>query len=275
MTYASVLVHVQTGPDGAATLHCARAIADEFEATLIGIGAQAVPPPPFSDPLGTLAGDWVSAMRDTVEDNLKQAQRAFRAASANLSKPAIWECGMQLPGPAVARAARGADLVVIGLPQKERDDPFTTVRPGDLALEAGRPVLVAPHGCPPLDAKHILVAWKDTRESRRAMADAIPLLQRAEDVLVVEVCGHDEERDAKIRTGDVAAALVRHGVNAKAKVVMHDPAGAHEILHQASLIGADLIVAGAYGHSRLGEWMFGGVTRDLLAYTDRYLLLSH
>lgn len=275
MSYASILVHVQTQPESQGALHTARDLAQRFEATLIGVAAQAVPPAPFSDPLGNIASEWTMAMRDTVADNLKEAERTFRKACENLVKPAIFESGMQLPGPAVARAARAADLVVVNLPNSSHRDPFAAVAPGDLALEAGRPVLVVPEGLRELEGRQIVLAWKDSREARRAMIDALPFLVRAEEVLVLEVCAPDEERDAKIRTDDVAAALARHGVKARAKVVAHEPADAHQILRQASIMGADLIVSGAYGHSRLGEWIFGGVTRDLLAHTDRYLLLSH
>jgi nucleotide-binding universal stress UspA family protein len=210
-----------------------------------------------------------------VEKRLQDARLVFTEASANLAKPAIWESGMQLPGPAIARACRAADLVVIGLPDKAASDPYSVVRPGDLAIEAGRPVLIVPNVPEALTARRIVLAWKDSREARRAMTDALPLFKRAEEVLVVEICAPEDEDDAKIRTRDVAAALARHGVNAVAKVEAHATPSAHQILRQASLIGADLIVCGAYGHSRLGEWVFGGVTRDLLAQTDRYLLFSH
>ena len=94
------------------------------------------------------------------------------------------------------------------------------------------------------------------------VADAMPFFERAEKVLVLEVCGEKDEADAAVRTEAVAQALRRHGVAAAAQVAAHKPADGHEILRQASLFGADLIVAGAYGHSRLGEWAFGhGVTR--------------
>jgi nucleotide-binding universal stress UspA family protein len=272
MSYASILVHVQTDPPGAAALECACAVAERFEATLVGIGVQAVPPAPFSDP-ATLAGDWFVLMREAVEKNLKNAARRFKYATQNLAKPTIWECGLQLPGPAIARAARAADLIVACRP--EHNDPFSFVNPGDLVIESGRPVLVPPPNATPLHARQVVLAWKDTREARRALSDAMPFFEKAEEVLVLEVCHADDEADAKIRTDDVVAALARHGITAQGRVVVHEPADAHQILRQASIFGADLIVAGGYGHSRLGERVFGGVTRDLLEHADRYVLLSH
>ena len=274
MTYAAVLVQVQTTPQGADALRCARELAVRFEASLIGVGVQTAAPPPFADP-SSLVGEWVVAMRESVENNLTVAEAMFAQAGANLAKPTVWESGIQLPGPAIARAARGADLIVAAKPAKGHDDPFTTVRPGDLAIEAGRPVLIPPHDAPPLEAKRIVLAWKDTREARRAMSDAMPFFKRAEQVLVLEVCSADQEADATLRTADVVAALSRHGVSAGARVVVHEPADAHQILRHAGIFAADLIVAGAYGHARLGELVFGGVTHQLLEQADRYVLLSH
>jgi len=95
-------------------------------------------------------------------------------------------------------------------------------------------------------------------------------------VLVVEICEDESTEDARIRTEDVAEALRDRGVKAEAKVIAsgHDGAGA-QILDATTAFRSDLIVLGCYGHSRLGEWVFGGVTRDLLAQDDMYLLLSH
>ena len=116
------------------------------------------------------------------------------------------------------------------------------------------------------------MAWKDEREARRALSDSIPFLEASEGVLVLEVCDEDGLDDARIRTDDVVAALGRRKIAAEPKVTLH----AHEtasqrILEEATDFGADLIVLGCYGHSRLGEWVFGGVTRDLLAQDNVYV----
>jgi len=144
-----------------------------------------------------------------------------------------------------------------------------------LALTCGRPVLSAPPSAPPLQAKHVMLAWKDTREARRAMSDALPFLKQAEAVLVAQVCESVDAPDATIAVDDVVTALKRHGVKAEGKVTCDHPASGAEIVRQAKLFGADLVVLGCYGHTRFGEWMFGGVTRDLLRQDEVYLLLSH
>src|SRR5262245_2945565 len=123
MTYAGVIVHAQANAAGAARLRCAREIADRFDATLVGVGAQAIPPAPFADPNGSLSAEWFTAMRAEIDGELKAARAAFLDVACNLGKPAIWECGMQLPGPALARASRAADVIVASAPADGRVDP--------------------------------------------------------------------------------------------------------------------------------------------------------
>jgi nucleotide-binding universal stress UspA family protein len=121
-----------------------------------------------------------------------------------------------------------------------------------------------------------MIAWKDTRESRRAVADALPFLRRADDVMLVEVCEHGAEAQSEQHIGDVANYLARHQIKVAAKAFLHtERPVAEELLRFARDERADLIVSGAYGHSRLGEWIFGGVTRDLLATSPLCCLLSH
>jgi nucleotide-binding universal stress UspA family protein len=275
MTYAAIVAHVQATPQSEAVLRCARELAVRFDAELVGVGAQGVPPIPDSDPTGVAANVWATQYRDSIEDMLKEAGRVFRLAGEGLSKPPIWTSGVESPAVAVLRALISADLAVIGSTAGRRSDPFGLVQPGELVVAAGRPILVVPGDAKPLAATRIVIAWKNTREARRATTDALPFLKRAENVLVLEVRDPRKDSETKSRTGEVVVGLARHGVRANAMVVDHEPAGAAEILRQAEIFGADLIVSGAYGHSRLGEAVFGGVTRDLLEQADRYLLLSH
>jgi nucleotide-binding universal stress UspA family protein len=141
---------------------------------------------------------------------------------------------------------------------------------GDLVMDAGRPVLFVPPSVNHLSAKRVVVAWKDTREARRAVWDSMPFLKRAAEVSVVAI----DSEDAGAR--DVAAYLGCHGVLA---TVLTRPeteiAAAVKIIHIAQQEGADLIVCGAYGHSRAREWAFGGVTRDLLDGSPLCCLMAH
>lgn len=275
MTYAAVLTHVQADPEAAPRLSCAVEIARRFNAALIGVAAEMIPPLAFDSGYYSVEADWVTAMRDLIEARLKTARGTFEAAAGEFGDNCGFACGMQLPAPAVAAASRAADLIVAGGAPRKLHDPYICCDAAELAITSGRPVLVAPPRAPPLLAKQILLAWKDTREARRALSDAMPFFEQAERVVVAAVCPEADTAQALHEVDDVVRALRRRGVTAEAKVAQEKhPEGFH-ILRQASLEGADLIVCGAYGHSRLGEWVFGGVTADLLAQDQAYLLLSH
>lgn len=275
MTYAAVMTHVQADEAAAPRLACAVDIAKRFDAAIVGVGAEMIPPLAIDGGFYSLEADWQIAMRQVVEDHLKAARKAFRAATSDFGDRAIFECGIQLPEPAVAAASRSADLIVAGGAARSLHGAYTCCAPAELAISSGRPVLVAPPTAPPLSAKTILLAWKDTREARRALTDALPFFHRADRVVVAAVCSTADAANVRIEVDDVAAALKRRGINAEAKVVEHAHPDGFQILRQASLEGADLIVCGAYGHSRLGEWVFGGVTQDLLSQDETYLLFSH
>ena len=136
---------------------------------------------------------------------------------------------------------------------------------------------MTPSGAAQFKVKRVAVAWKDSREARRAVSDALPFLQRADTVLLVEVCDKEDTASVERRLADVAAWLLRHGVKATASVTAATPnsVDAEQFLGLAERHKADLIVAGGYGHSRLGEWVFGGFTRALLAQSARAVLFSH
>jgi nucleotide-binding universal stress UspA family protein len=275
MTYAAILTHVQADEAAQPRLACAVDIARRFEAAIIGLAAEMIPPLAFDGGFYSLEADWQIAMRQVCEGRLKAARKAFREATVEFGERALFECGVQLPEPAMAAASRAADLIVAGGAPLGPHDPYTRCAPAELAITSGRPVLVAPPKAPPLAGKTVLVAWKDTREARRALTDAIPFLEKAERVVVAAVVHPDAAESARIEVDDVARALRRRGIKAEAKVVEHASADGFQILRQASLEGADLVVCGAYGHSRFGEWVFGGVTADLLSQEEVYLLFSH
>ncbi len=219
MTYAAVLTHVQADPEAAPRLRCAVAVARQFNAALIGVAAEMIPPLAFDGGYYSVEADWVTAMRETIEERLKTARRLFEAASAEFGDNAGFASGMQLPAPAVAAASRAADLIVAGGAPRNMHDVYSHCSPAELAITSGRPVLVAPPTAPPLQAKQVLLAWKDTREARRALSDAIPFFLQAERVVVTAVCPERDAQQALHQVDDVVRALSRRGVKAEAKVV--------------------------------------------------------
>ena len=145
-------------------------------------------------------------------------------------------------------------------------------------MQAGRPLFVVPDNVDWLDLRSVLVAWKDTREARRAIADSLPMLRKARDVTVAEILEQADGRSAAAsRVRDVVAWLSRHGVAASELVsenrVDHDATVQLDAI--AADVGAGVIVAGAYGHSRFRELILGGMTQHLITQSTRCVLLSH
>lgn len=176
---------------------------------------------------------------------------------------------------AMARRARILDLMILGRPY---GDPRQWPEFVEAVLfEAGATALVVPPEMKKaVDPQTILVAWKDTIEASHAVAASLPFLKRAANVVLVTVAedAPDEERHRE-PAGEVAAHLARHGVTVEVRSLPKWDIASDAILNEAGIIGADLIVVGAYGRSRIREWILGGVTRHLLTRSSVPLLLSH
>ena len=177
-----------------------------------------------------------------------------------------------LPLDALQDNAAFADLIVLGQPQEAGYDPATDSLIGDIAMSAGLPVLAIPRvGDYDTIGKNILLAWTRRRESTRAVREALPLLERAERVLVLRANPPDDGREAEL-----GAYLARHDVKVDIKdVTVKDVTVADAILNTVSDEGCDLIAMGAYGHSRVREYAFGGVTRDIIRHMTVPTLFAH
>ena len=272
-TYSTILVHAEPGLAASHRVEAAARLARDLGAHLIGLGAETFDPSLFSGPFtGFAAGEWVNLVQEQITKSLADAETAFRRDAAGAEFE--WRSLQDYPHRALVRTAHAADLIVVG-PRSDRSS-LQAADPADVVMSAGRPVLIVPEGRPHLHAMSVIVAWKDTRECRRALTDAMPFLQRAEDVIVLAVVKANQADQASAETDDVVANLKRHGVEARALVTSIDhQAFEDEIERVANLNGADLIVAGAYGHSRLREWVFGGVTDTFLHRPGCFVLLSH
>jgi nucleotide-binding universal stress UspA family protein len=197
---------------------------------------------------------------DDIRKQLQTVESKFRDAAGTKVTSIEWRATIAYPTEHAAVHARATDLVVTGI--RRSGSPYRAADPASLIMVAGRPVLLVPDGVSQLAADRVVIAWKDTREARRAVLDCLPLLVQASDVIVAFVT---EGADAAIDSAaDVAGFLRRHAVNATPFRIDADGSPGERIIAFAGERGADLIVAGAYGHSRLREWIFGGVTRDLL-----------
>jgi len=275
MTYATVMVSLALDRPNEARLEIAGQMAERFGACVIGITAAEFSPPLYFT-TGKEAQEVLDHGHAAIKNRIAELEAQFRAAMQNRAKLVEWRSAEDFPTRYIVRQARAADIIVTGDDgHGALADPIEQTNPSDLVMQAGRPLLVVPENGNWLDLRSVLVAWKDTPEARRAIADALPMLRKAGDVTVVEIVEDDVGRPAALsRVEDVVAWLSRHGVVASAQVPDECGHAAAQLERIASEIGAGLVVAGAYGHSRLREWVLGGVTKRLVNPSSRCSLLS-
>jgi len=237
MSYATLMVYVDVEgkPDGRVSV--AADLARRFDAHLIGIASGA----PISVVLGEDAPNEATTgtpqLRD-IKALLDEKAQQFHAAVGSSSRRVEWRSVVGPQADVVAREARAADLVIIGNAPASRD-PFRVLDPGSFILKAGRPVLVVPSG------------------------------------VIVEVSERGGDQTSS-RLRDVANYLARHGIaTVTERVLPVDATAANSLLRFIADENISLVAAGGYGHSRLGEWAYGGVTRDLLAESPVCCLFSH
>ena len=234
---------------------------------------------PVIDPMGyaPIDAETIAAEREILEADLEAAAEKFRRCAEEKKIKSEWRSNLEFPADMLCRQARAGDLIIIGRGEVEKSTgPQRVIDPGDVLMQAGRPVLIVPPGVADLALDHVVVAWKDTRESRRAVADALPFLAAARAVSILELCGEDEVDRAEKAVKDIVDYFAHHGISAKSEVqVLNQSNPATKIIAFAKQQGADLIVAGAYGHARLREWVFGGVTYELIKNNPVCCLLSH
>lgn len=264
MSYKSILLNLNIDGPIEPITRIGVNLAKRFDARLIGFCAADAPLPVTMAPEGAaIAADIWEQSRDEIRRRLTSLNGEFDGLVAGAVKT-DWHGDIENPNHAVARRARMADIVVTSASQgASTGDSYRTVDPGSLVLRAGRPVLVAAQGAMDLPARRIVVSWKDTREARRAVADALPLMAMAEEVTIVAVDRNPDDwtRDS---VKDVASFLAGHGINARTEIIKTADDEGNRLVDFFASVNAELIVSGAYGHSRFREWVFGGVTRSLL-----------
>ena len=193
-----------------------------------------------------------------------------RTAPAGGGVFAIWHEETGLHAEIVAARGRLADLIVVSRPVEETPAP---VMLETALLETGRPVLVAPPQAPAALGRNVAIAWNGSAEASRAVAAALPFLTGAEKVTVLTAA----EKGEFVASGaDLSAYLAWHGVRASTGTVdPGDGAAGEALLGEAEKIGADLLVMGGYGHSRVREIILGGVTYHVLSNADIPVLMAH
>jgi nucleotide-binding universal stress UspA family protein len=254
-------------------LNLAVTIAREHEARLTAL---------YMLPAVNIPGYLASYIPDEVIDEQRrlaevaaaEAKTEFLALAEREGVGAEWRQADGDPRDVVALNARYADLVLVAQSDRERVSNNGYDLAEELVLSAGRPVLAVPYaGRFPDVGQTVLVAWTPTREATRAVHDAMPFLERAKQVIAYSVNPPDADH---IAGADICAHLARHGVRAEAHhAIATDIEVGDTLLSAVSDYGADMLVMGAYGHSRLREFALGGATRSLLQHMTVPVLMAH
>jgi len=274
MDYKTVMVGLALDRPNDACFRVAGDIAERFGARIVGVAALDLRPPMyFAD------GDFAQKLLDeeaaAIERRLSELEAEFRASVERRATVVEWRSARSLPVPYLLQQARAADILVICARPETLVDPSAAPDPSDLVMQAGRPLIVVPPTAEWLDLRSVLVAWKDVREARRAIFDALPILAAAKEVTIAEIPEQDGCRaDALSRVADVAAWLRSHGIAANTIVPERAGGVTGQLENIAANIGAGAVIAGAYGHSRLREWVLSGVTRHLATESRRCAFLS-
>ena len=269
MTLAAIMVTVDFDPASKGRISLAADLARRFGSVLIGVAGW-----PLLKRIHKELELPEAGSVELVSKELEKLGEKFRTIAGEITDRVEWRSSMDFPREVIPKEARAADLVVIGQSFLSGDIGHT-YDPGTIILAAGRPVLVVPREIDHLESPRVLIAWKDTREARRALQDALPFLQWSRDVVIAAVHSSGSPSvDGQL--SDVAGYLARHDVSVRKEVVAVSNENEAEMLLELTIKEhADVIVAGAYGRTRLGEWIFGGVTRDLLLNSRICCLFSN
>lgn len=276
MSVATLMVHLELGHPNTALLKITAALAERLHAGVIGIALCQPMRIIYND--GYIPPDIFEQDRKQIDDEIKAAEAEFREVLTGRAATLEWSSAvtsMSLSDYLADESCR-ADLVITGVDRNASlFDLSRHVDLGDFVMQAGRPCLIIPAETETLSLEHVVVGWKDTRETRRAIRDALPLLKTAGQVTVVEIAATEDLDAANARLANVAGWLKGHGIDATpvTSPALGDDATQLDAIAREK--GATLLVAGAYGHSRVREWALGGVTRDLLLRAGRCALVSH
>jgi nucleotide-binding universal stress UspA family protein len=261
------------GPVGDYTVSLASAL----EAHLTGIAFVYDPIVPVSG-TGYIPPEVIETQQADNEAGAKAAIDRFAAATSReelSAEPLTLSASFAGAGDQFARIARRFDLAVVGQAEPERSAVEDMIAETTL-FESGRPMLMVPYiQKAPLKLDNVMVCWDGSHQAARAIADAMPLLEKAGRVEIVIVANERGKQD-EIAGADMGQHLARHGL----KVEVHRISGgsidvADALLSRAADSGTDFMVMGGYGHSRLREFVLGGVTRSILRSMTVPVLMSH
>lgn len=282
MQLKDILVHLDASRRSDARLGLAVDLARKHEAHLSALFVvDLVLPVGFAGGFADGAigiGPVIERLREEALAAAAEVETRFRETVRREGIDGEWRLAEGVSAELVALHARYADLAVVGQEGPEGDQPAATAIIERVLFSSGRPVLVVPFaGKFETVGRRALIGWNASREATRAVHDALPLLVRAETVTVFSVNPRKgPDGPGEVPGADLALHLARHGVKVEAaQTVSADVSEADVLLNQVADMAADLLVMGAYGHSRMREFVMGGVTRSILERMTVPVLMSH
>lgn len=276
--YKTILVHLNDERRARSLMASALSIATRFNAHLVGLYVYPAMPavPPVAMPYG---GGVLSGLVTAAKEEAERIHKIFEETTAGQPIVPEWRTVKASHSDLAAIAmdhARAADLVIASQTDPDWDLSPVLDFPERMALESGRPVLIVPRvGSYTTIGERIMIAWNNKRKSARATFDAMPLLTQAETVRILTIEAKASDAD-KLPDTEIAASMARHGVKVTSQhSVAPETSVADEILNRVADESIDLLVMGAYGHSRFRELVFGGVTRGITHHMTVPTLFSH
>jgi nucleotide-binding universal stress UspA family protein len=272
-----IIVNLSVTKNDSTVSNYAVSVAAALQAHLTGIAFIYDPIVPISG-TGYIPADVIESQRADNETAAEAAIKDFTTATdrAGISaEPQMLTASLTGAGDQFARMARRFDLAIVGQAQPEMSTMEQII--GETTLfESGRPMIMVPYiQKAPFKTNNVIICWDGSRTAARAVADAIPILSKSSRIEIVSVTSERGKED-EIEGADIGQHLARHGL----KVDVHrisrgniDVADA--LLSHAADSSADLMVMGGYGHSRLREFVLGGVTRSIFQSMTLPVLLSH
>ena len=273
MEYKDILVHLGQDKRSSARLDAAVELAERHDGRVTGVYVLSRPTVP-----GYISVEFPPEVLEQVDADYRacaeKAERRFNERMAKTTVPFEWRLMTGASADALNLSAHYADIVIVG--QTDPDDGCSDTGLADSVVLGGSgPVLVWPcAGSFAVNAATVMLAWNGTREAKRALSDALPLMQQARKVIVF---GVDTGDGKHIPGAEIGAHLARHGVTTEARHTMSssDLGASDAVLSEISDLGVDLLVMGGYGHHRMRELFLGGVTRDILRQMTVPVLMSH
>ena len=252
-------------------------IAESFDAHVLGVGLAFEPVIPGSV-MGGIPPEFIETQRAEAESSARKAMTRFEEAAKRTGvsyETRLISSSVSGAADQIGRMARRFDLAVVGQPKRDTGMPEEVLDEGVL-FESGRPVLFVPFiQRAGLKLDHVMVCWDGSRAATRAIGDAMPILEKAKQVDVV-IIATKEPKTKELSGADLGQHLARHGIKVDVKrITSPDIDTASTILSYAADASTDLIVMGGYGHSRLREFVLGGVTHALFDSMTVPVLMSH